>query len=386
MKKVKREEVVLLGVATPSVPIEKLNEHLNELEFLAETAGAITKARFTQNLEFPNPKTYFGTGKLIEVNSFIKSKDIETVIIDDELSPAQLRNLEKFLDCKVLDRTNLILDIFASRAQTSQAKTQVDLAQMEYLLPRLTKMWTHLSRQKGGIGMKGPGEKEIETDRRIIRTRIGLLKEKLRKIDTQSSVRRKSRSGKIRIALVGYTNAGKSTLMNKLNDESVLAENKLFSTLDTTVRKVSFNNVPVLLSDTVGFIRKLPIALIESFKSTLSEAVEADILLHVVDVSHPSYLDHINVVNDTIKELGADNKMVITVFNKIDLWYQDHEEPPQTSNIDNLGQKVFISSEKNINIGTLRNLIGSLAANLYNERYPYHQYIEPALEANNIEE
>ena len=283
------EKVVLVGLITREQNEEKSREYLDELEFLTYTAGGEVEKRFTQKLEYPNPKTFIGSGKLEEVREFIRENKIDTVIFDDELNPAQLRNIEKFLDCKVLDRTNLILDIFAQRAQTSYARTQVELAQCQYLLPRLTRMWTHLERQKGGIGLRGPGETEIETDRRIIRDKITLLKKKLAKIDRQMSVQRKNRGKMVRVALVGYTNVGKSTLMNVISKSEVFAENKLFATLDTTVRKVVVKNIPFLLTDTVGFIRKLPTQLVESFKSTLDEVREADLLLHVVDISHSNF-------------------------------------------------------------------------------------------------
>ena len=318
----KIEDVVLVGVITQDQDEEKSKEYLDELEFLTYTAGGEVRRRFTQKLEFPNPKTFIGAGKLDEVRNYIEQNEISTVIFDDELNPAQLRNIEKHLDCKVLDRTNLILDIFAQRAQTSYARTQVELAQCQYLLPRLTRMWTHLERQKGGIGLRGPGETEIETDRRIIRDKIALLKEKLKKIDRQMSVQRKNRGKLVRVALVGYTNVGKSTLMNVLSKSDVFAEDKLFATLDTTVRKVVVRNIPFLLTDTVGFIRKLPTQLIESFKSTLDEVREADLLLHVVDISHSNFEDHIDSVNRIIKEISPagqrEETPTIMVFNKID--------------------------------------------------------------------
>ena len=322
----KIEDVVLVGVITREQDEEKSKEYLDELEFLTYTAGGEVAKRFTQKLEYPNPKTFIGAGKLEEVKEYIQERHIETVIFDDELNPAQLRNIEKFLDCKVLDRTNLILDIFAQRAQTSYARTQVELAQCQYLLPRLTRMWTHLERQKGGIGLRGPGETEIETDRRIIRDKITLLKKKLSKIDRQMSVQRKNRGKMVRVALVGYTNVGKSTLMNVVSKSEVFAENKLFATLDTTVRKVVIRNIPFLLTDTVGFIRKLPTQLVESFKSTLDEVREADLLLHVVDISHSNFEDHIESVNQIIKEISPkdskDQKPTIMVFNKIDQYTQ----------------------------------------------------------------
>ncbi len=319
-KKVTSEETVLIGVVTQHQDEEESNEYLDELEFLTLTAGGIAVKRFTQKLEKPNPKTFIGAGKLEEVRAYMEAHKIETAIFDDELSSSQLRNIEKVLNCKVLDRTNLILDIFASRAQTSYARTQVELAQCQYLLPRLTRLWTHLERQKGGIGLRGPGETEIETDRRIIRDKIVLLKEKLKVIDKQMAVQRKNRGKMVRVALVGYTNVGKSTLMNVISKSDVFAENKLFATLDTTVRKVVIKNIPFLLTDTVGFIRKLPTQLVESFKSTLDEVREADLLLHVVDISHPTFEDHIASVNKILDEIKSANKPTIMVFNKIDAY------------------------------------------------------------------
>jgi len=319
-KKVSSEKAVLIGVVTQHQNEGQSNEYLDELEFLTLTAGGKAVKRFTQKLETPNPKTFIGAGKLDEVKSYMNAHHIETAIFDDELSSSQLRNIEKVLDCKVLDRTNLILDIFARRAQTSYARTQVELAQCQYLLPRLTRLWTHLERQKGGIGMRGPGETEIETDRRIIRDKITLLKKKLKIIDKQMAVQRKNRGKMVRVALVGYTNVGKSTLMNVVSKSNVFAENKLFATLDTTVRKVVIKNIPFLLTDTVGFIRKLPTQLVESFKSTLDEVREADLLLHVVDISHPNFEDHIASVNKILDEIKSADKPTIMVFNKIDAY------------------------------------------------------------------
>lgn len=312
------EKVVLIGLITQYQNEEKCNEYLDELEFLTLTAGGKAVKRFVQKLENPNPKTFIGTGKLDDVRQYIEANNIGTVIFDDELKSSQLRNIEKVLNIKVLDRTNLILDIFAARAQTSYARTQVELAQCQYLLPRLTRLWTHLERQKGGIGLRGPGETEIETDRRIIRDKISLLKKKLEIVDKQMAVQRKNRGKMVRVALVGYTNVGKSTLMNVVSKSDVFAENKLFATLDTTVRKVVIRNLPFLLTDTVGFIRKLPTQLIESFKSTLDEVREADLLLHVVDISHPNFEDHMASVNKTLVEIGSADKPSIIVFNKID--------------------------------------------------------------------
>ena len=321
----KPEKAILIGVEPKNVPIKTNEVYLDELEFLAHTAGAKTLKRFTQRLEHPNPKTYIGVGKMEDIAAYVKEHEIDLAIFDDELSPSQIRNLEEYIKCKIVDRSSLILDIFAKNAQTAQAKAQVELAQSEYLLPRLTRMWTHLQKQKGGIGMKGPGEKEIETDRRVIRDKITKLKNELKDIDKQSVTRRKNRESQKRVALVGYTNVGKSTILNFLAKSEVLAEDKLFATLDSTVRKVVFPPDPVtyrpvifLLSDTVGFIRKLPHQLVESFKSTLDEVKEADVLLHVVDVSHPQFEDQMDTVTQTLAEIGASDKPTITVFNKID--------------------------------------------------------------------
>lgn len=393
MIKPEREKAVLVAVIEPTDEYETVIEHLDELEFLAMTAGAVTKKRFTQNVNKKHSKFFVGPGKLDEIKNYMDENKIDLVIFDDELTPSQIRNLEHKFNSdeqkpsyKILDRTNLILDIFASRAQTAQAKTQVDLAQSEYMLPRLTRMWTHLSRQKGGIGMKGPGEKEIETDRRIVRNKIALLKEKLKKIDQQNITRRKARQEKVRVALVGYTNVGKSTLMNLMSDSEVLAENKLFATLDTTVRKIVLNTLPVLLSDTVGFIRKLPHTLVESFKSTLDEVKESDILLHVVDISHPQFEQQIQVVNETLKELGAADKPTLIVFNKIDRYkINDENGEPITvldKKLDYLRQTyhakegqeaVFISAGLNFNMKTLRKKIYELVKKEYERIYPYSQ-------------
>ena len=319
-REVVSEKAVLIGVITQLQDEIQSEEYLDELQFLTETAGGVAVKRFTQKLEKAHPKTFIGAGKLEEVAAYIESHNIGTAIFDDELSPAQIRNIEKVLDCKILDRTNLILDIFAQRAQTSSAKTQVELAQCQYLLPRLTRLWTHLDKQKGGIGMRGPGETEIETDRRIIRDKITILKKKLATIDKQMAVQRKNRGKMVRVALVGYTNVGKSTLMNLISKSDVFAENKLFATLDTTVRKVVVKNIPFLMTDTVGFIRKLPTQLVESFKSTLDEVREADLLLHVVDISHPNFEDHIASVNTILDEIDSADKPTIMVFNKIDAY------------------------------------------------------------------
>ena len=317
-KEFEYEKSVLIGVINKDQSLEKVTEYLDELEFLTYTAGGEVIKRFVQRVEVPNPKTYIGSGKMEEVQLFVKENDIGSVIFDDELTPAQQNNIEKLLRCKILDRTGLILDIFAQRAQTSYARTQVELAQYEYLLPRLTGLWTHLERQRGGIGMRGPGETEIETDRRIVRDRIALLKKKLTKIDRQMETQRGNRGALVRVALVGYTNVGKSTLMNVVSKSEVFAENKLFATLDTTVRKVVIGNLPFLLSDTVGFIRKLPTQLVESFKSTLDEVREADLLLHVVDISHPNFEEHIDSVQKILDEIKSSDKKTIMVFNKID--------------------------------------------------------------------
>ena len=317
------EKAVLIGIITQQQDEAKSTEYLDELEFLTQTAGGGVVKRFVQKMERPNPKTFLGAGKLEDVKAYIHSNMIGTAIFDDELSPAQLRNIEKILDCKILDRTNLILDIFAQRAQTSSAKTQVELAQSEYLLPRLTRLWTHLDKQKGGIGMRGPGETEIETDRRIIRDKIAVLKKRLKTIDKQMAVQRKNRGKMVRVALVGYTNVGKSTLMNVISKSDVFAENKLFATLDTTVRKVVIKNIPFLMTDTVGFIRKLPTQLVESFKSTLDEVREADLLLHVVDISHPNFEDHIASVNSILNDINCADKPTLMVFNKIDAYQHE---------------------------------------------------------------
>src|SRR6201991_1718571 len=322
---VKQERAILVGVITAHETEEQEKEYLEELEFLVDTAGGTTVKSFTQKLQRPDRATFVGSGKLEDIRTFVVEEEIDMVVFDDGLSPSQLRNIERELGVKVLDRSNLILDIFANRAQTAQAKAQVELAQLQYLLPRLTRMWTHLERQKGGIGMRGPGESQIETDRRIILNKISLLKERLRLIDRQNETQRKNRTQLIRVALVGYTNVGKSTIMNMLSKSEVFAENKLFATLDTTVRKVVIENLPFLLSDTVGFIRKLPTQLVECFKSTLDEVREADILMHVVDISHPNFEDQIRAVNETLKDLGAVDKQMITVFNKIDAYKPLHE-------------------------------------------------------------
>jgi len=385
--KAKKERAILVGLITSQEDRVRIEEYLEELAFLVETAGGIPVKRFTQSLQRPDTKTFVGSGKLGEIQSYVRSEKIDLAIFDDELSPSQIRNIEKSLDCKVIDRNHLILDIFASRARTAHAKTQVELAQYEYLLPRLTRLWTHLSKQKGGIGLKGPGEKEIETDRRIIRERIALLKGKLKKIDTTKSVQRKSRKSLIRVALVGYTNVGKSTIMNLLSKSNIFAENKLFATLDTTVRKVVIGNVPFLLSDTVGFIRKLPHGLIESFKSTLDEAREADILLHIVDISHPEFEEQIRVVQQTLDEIYIIDKPTIIIFNKIDAYhYVEKEEddltPREKKNIPLEELKhtwmakdndpcIFISAKEKVNITELKELMYQKVKKMHLSRYPY---------------
>lgn len=382
---IKQEKAVLVGLITNHQSEHQTMEYLDELAFLAMTAGAATIGKFYQKLSNPDNKTYVGKGKLQEIAEYVQSHGADLLIFDDELSPSQQRNIEEVAKCKVLDRSMLILDIFAQRAQTLQAKTQVELAQLQYMLPRLKGMWSHHDRIKGGIGMKGAGEKEIETDRRIALRKIGMLKEKLKEIDKQNETRRKRREEMIRVALVGYTNVGKSTLMNLLAKENVFAENKLFATLDTTVRKVVFNTIPFLLSDTVGFIRKLPHHLVESFKSTLDETLEADILLHVVDISHPGFEDQMRVVRETLEELGAKDKPVIIVFNKMDLYEQNKFDDflPDTIKKSLLKELedswmartnnnvIFISALQNKNTSELRQLIFEKVKTLYLERYPY---------------
>ncbi len=380
-----QERAILIGLITPSQPEPLLNEYLDELEFLALTAGAKTVKRFFQKMEHPDPRTYVGKGKLDEIKTYVQDKEIDLAIFDDEISPAQQRNIEKELRCKIVDRSMLILDIFAQRARTLQATTQVELAQMMYLLPRLKGMWEHLDRVKGGIGMRGSGEKEIETDRRIINAKISMLKEKLKKIDRQNATQRKARGELIRVALVGYTNVGKSTLMNLLSKSAILAENKLFATVDTTVRKVVIDNVPFLLSDTVGFIRKLPHHLVESFKSTLDEVRESDILLHVVDVSHPHFEDQINVVNQTLTEIGAADKKILLVFNKLDAYEErqfdeflsDEVKEELLNELKTYWQKqtnnssLFISAVKKLNMAEFRSRLMLEVTDFYHKRYPY---------------
>ncbi|GAB1374800.1 MAG: GTPase HflX [Bacteroidales bacterium] len=385
------EKVVFVGVLKQNDDERKVYEYLDELAFLAETAGAVGVKTFVQRVDKPNPKTYIGSGKLEEIKAFITENDIKLVIFDDELTPSQLRNIERELECRILDRTNLILDIFAQRAKTAYAKTQVELAQYQYLLPRLTRMWTHLERQRGGIGMRGPGESQIETDRRIILDKISRLKEQLRKIDKQMASQRGNRGSLVRISLVGYTNVGKSTLMNLLAKSEVFAENKLFATLDTTVRKVVIENVPFLLSDTVGFIRKLPHQLVESFKSTLDEVREADILMHVVDISHPNFEEQIKVVRETLEEIGAKNKPTFLVFNKIDVYKyipQDEfdlgEKQRENYSLDELKNSwinkenspcIFISAKEKVQIDKLRNDIYKMVAEIHAGRYPFDNFL-----------
>lgn len=401
--KIEYEKTVLIGLITQFQDEEKATEYLDELEFLAYTAGGEVLKRFTQKMDTPNPKTFIGTGKMEEVRAYVDQYEIGTAIFDDELSPAQQKNIEKILKCKVIDRTNLILDIFAQRAQTSYARTQVELAQYEYLLPRLAGMWTHLERQRGGIGMRGPGETEIETDRRIVRDRISLLKKKLEKIDKQQAIQRGNRGALVRVALVGYTNVGKSTLMNTISKSEVFAENKLFATLDTTVRKVVIRNLPFLLSDTVGFIRKLPTQLVESFKSTLDEVREADLLLHVVDISHLQFEDHIASVNQIMDEIGGLDKPMLMVFNKIDQYThktideddlvtertEEHftlEEWERTwmSRVD--GDAIFISALNKDNMEAFRKKVYDRVREIHITRFPYNNFLYPEYDAYGEEE
>ncbi len=388
------EKTILVGLVNRNQDHKKCQEYLDELEFLSFTAGGTVSQRFTQRIENPNPATLIGKGKMDEISTFVKAMDIQTIIFDDELSPAQEKNISKILKIKVLDRTNLILDIFAQRAKTSYARTQVELAQCQYLLPRLRGMWTHLERQKGGIGMRGPGETEIETDRRIVRDKIALLKSKIKTIDKQMSVQRGNRGKLIRTALVGYTNVGKSTLMNSISKSSVFAEDKLFATLDTTTRKVVIGNLPFLLGDTVGFIRKLPTQLIESFKSTLDEVREADLLIHVVDISHTSFQEHMDSVNRILKEIEAHNKPTIVVFNKIDKYKREEYDETDLINeyseknftleewkntwISKLGKNViFISATKKTNIDEFKKIVYREVRKIHIKRYPYNNFLYP---------
>ena len=393
-KTIEYEKAVLIGVMNKDQNEEKVKEYLDELEFLTYTAGGEVCKRFVQRIDLPNPKTYIGSGKMLEVEAYVKNNDIGSVIFDDELSPGQQRNIERQLKCKILDRTSLILDIFAQRAQTSYARTQVELAQYEYLLPRLTGLWTHLERQKGGIGMRGPGETEIETDRRIVRDRISLLKKKLLKVDKQMETQRGNRGALVRVALVGYTNVGKSTLMNVISKSDVFAENKLFATLDTTVRKVVIGNLPFLLSDTVGFIRKLPTQLVESFKSTLDEVREADLLLHVVDISHPNFEAHIDSVNQILTEIKSSDKKTIMVFNKIDQY--EHKtiddddlitektgkhftiEEWKNTWMRRVGDRaLFISALNKENLEEFKKRVYDEVRDIHITRFPYNNFLYP---------
>ena len=389
------ERTVIVGIITQKQSEEQLKEYLDELEFLTLTAGGQVNKRFSQKMEQPNPKTFLGTGKMEEINIYTREHNISTVIFDDELSPSQQKNISKILDCKILDRTNLILDIFAQRAETSYARTQVELAQCQYLLPRLSGMWTHLERQKGGIGLRGPGETEIETDRRIVRDRIALLKEKIKVIDKQQGVQRGNRGAMVRVAIIGYTNVGKSTLMNLVSKSEVFVEDKLFATLDTTVRKVVIKNLPFLLSDTVGFIRKLPTQLIESFKSTLDEVREADLLLHVVDISHPEFEHHIESVNKILEDIKASDKQQIMVFNKIDAYrhleIEEDDLMTEKTNRHNtleewkatwmskLGSDnaLFISAANKENIEEFKEKVYESVRQIHITRFPYNKFLYP---------
>ncbi len=393
-KKLSSEKAVLVGIVTKAQNETQSKEYLDELEFLTHTAGGVVVKRFTQKMEIPNAKTFIGSGKMQQLQEYVKEFNIGTAIFDDELSAAQERNISKILNCKVLDRTNLILDIFAQRAKTSYARTQVELAQCQYLLPRLKGMWTHLERQKGGIGMRGPGETEIETDRRIVREKIALLNSKIKKIDKQMSVQRGNRGALVRVALVGYTNVGKSTLMNVISKSNVFAENKLFATLDTTVRKVVVKNLPFLMSDTVGFIRKLPTQLVESFKSTLDEVRESDLLLHVVDISHPSFEEHINSVNKILEEIKAFNKPTLMIFNKIDNYIPEPfdetdliafrteahysiDEWKETWMSKIGDQSLFISALTKENLEHFRKRVYREVRKIHIQRFPYNNFLYP---------
>lgn len=385
------EKVVLVGLINQDQNEYKANEYIDELEFLAETAGAEVSKKFFQRLQVPNTVTFVGPGKLDEISNYMKVHEIDTIIFDDELTPTQLRNIERIVECKVLDRTNLILDIFAKRAQTAYAKTQVELAQLQYLLPRLTRLWTHLERQRGGIGMRGPGETQIETDRRIILTKVAKLKEQLKKIDKQMVTQRKNRGKLVRVALVGYTNVGKSTIMNLLAKSEVFAENKLFATLDTTVRKMVIGSLPFLLTDTVGFIRKLPHGLVESFKSTLDEVREADVLLHIVDISHKGFEEQIDTVNETLKEINAADKQILYIFNKIDAFeYHKKDDDDLTERTTanwsleewknswmakNNTPSVFISAKEKTNIEVLKNMLYEVVKEIHVTRFPYNDFL-----------
>lgn len=393
------EKAVLVGLISQEQDEMKAREYIDELEFLAETAGAEVHGKFFQRLQFPNPVTFVGPGKLDEISDYIKINEIDTIIFDDELTPTQLRNIEKVVECKVLDRTNLILDIFAGRAQTAYAKAQVELAQLQYSLPRLTRLWTHLERQRGGIGMRGPGETQIETDRRIILTKIAKLKEQLKKIDKQMTTQRKNRGKLVRVALIGYTNVGKSTMMNLLSKSEVFAENKLFATLDTTVRKMVIGNLPFLLADTVGFIRKLPHGLVESFKSTLDEVREADLLLHIVDISHKGFEEQLATVNQTLEEIEAGNKSTIYIFNKIDAFSyikKDDDDLTESTQANwsledwknswmakNNTPSIFISATEKTNIEELKSLLYNAVKEIHVTRFPYNDFLySPEFEEN----
>ncbi len=389
------EKTAIVGIVTQNQSEDKLTEYLDELEFLTFTAGGQVVKRFWQKMDKPNPKTFLGTGKIDEINLYVKENEISTVIFDDELTPSQQKNISRIIDCKILDRTNLILDIFAQRAETSYARTQVELAQCIYLLPRLSGLWTHLERQKGGIGMRGPGETEIETDRRIVRDRISLLKDKIKTIDKQMGIQRSNRGAMVRVALVGYTNVGKSTLMNAVGKSEVFVENKLFATLDTTVRKVVIKNLPFLLSDTVGFIRKLPTQLVDSFKSTLDEVREADLLLHIVDISHPDFEDHIVAVNQILQDIKANDKPVIMVFNKIDSYQhltidEDDLITEKTTRhytldewkstwMNRLGEQnaLFISATQKENFEEFRERVYEAVRQIHITRFPYNKFLYP---------
>lgn len=401
--KLEHENIVLVGIINQNQNEEKSKEYLDELAFLSYTAGGEVVGRFTQKIDIPNPKTFIGTGKMDEIKAFVEENEVGTVVFDDELTPAQQKNIEKMLKCKILDRTSLILDIFAQRAQTSYARTQVELAQYQYLLPRLTGLWTHLERQRGGIGMRGPGETEIETDRRIVRDRITLLKKKLATIDKQMATQRGNRGALVRAALVGYTNVGKSTLMNVISKSDVFAENKLFATLDTTVRKVVIGNLPFLLSDTVGFIRKLPTQLVESFKSTLDEVREADLLLHVVDISHPNFEEHIASVNQILDEIKCTDKPTIMVFNKIDQFTHETideddlitekeakhytlEEWKETWMSTMNGNALFISAVNKENMDEFRNKVYAAVRDIHVTRFPYNHFLYPEIPVDQMEE
>ena len=376
-KKTEYENTIIVGVVNRDQNEAVVKDYLDELSFLSETAGGVVKKRFIQKLDSPNPKTFIGSGKISEIQIFNKKNDISSVIFDDELSPTQQGNLERILKCKIIDRTGLILDIFAQRAKTSYAKNQVELAQYQYLMPRLKGLWTHLERQKGGIGMRGPGETEIETDRRIVRDKISLLKNKLKNIDKQMSVQRGNRGSLVRVSLVGYTNVGKSTLMNIISKSNVFAEDKLFATLDTTVRKIVIENLPFLITDTVGFIRKLPTQLVESFKSTLNEITESDLILHIVDVSHPNFDDHIDSVNKILEQIKCAEKPSLLVYNKVD---KLNEEELENYKFKENGEiNLFISAQNKINIDELKIKLYNEVRKIHIHRFPYNNFLYPDL-------